>query len=190
MGAIEWPPHLPRTPSPERDSGSDFKVSLARAFRDLEKQLDLIGVENFEYVFDAPSRQKDGRPYANASPDDPGFVLRWTKSGETYAVACDKFRSLRDNVRSVGLYVREKRKMGNRPVVTGRDEFDNLRLPAGDGSMTTDQPHEILGVSPDAPDDEVKAAYRRRVKTCHPDLGGSEETFSRVQRAYEEMING
>lgn len=41
-----------------------------------------------------------------------------------------------------------------------------------------------LGVSRDASEDEVKAAYREKVKDVHPDRGGSEEAFARVQRAY------
>lgn len=45
--------------------------------------------------------------------------------GEQYAGACDRFSRLRDNVRTVGLYVRKKRKMEQRPVVTGESELAN-----------------------------------------------------------------
>jgi len=41
-----------------------------------------------------------------------------------------------------------------------------------------------LGVSRDASVEEVKSAYREKVKDVHPDHGGSEEAFSRVQDAY------
>jgi hypothetical protein len=41
-----------------------------------------------------------------------------------------------------------------------------------------------LGVSPSATLDEVKAAYRRRVKETHPDQGGDEDEFKRVREAY------
>lgn len=41
-----------------------------------------------------------------------------------------------------------------------------------------------LGVSSDASPAEVKAAYRETVKDVHPDHGGSEEAFARVQDAY------
>lgn len=41
-----------------------------------------------------------------------------------------------------------------------------------------------LGVSRDASEDEVKSAYREKVKHVHPDRGGSEEAFARVQEAY------
>jgi len=50
-------------------------------------------------------------------------------------------------------------------------------------------PYEILGVRRDATDDQVKAAYRRRAKTTHPDSGGDPAAFSRVQKAYELLLD-
>ncbi|MDQ0559760.1 curved DNA-binding protein CbpA [Rhizobium mesoamericanum] len=50
-------------------------------------------------------------------------------------------------------------------------------------------PYEILGVRRDATDDQVKAAYRRRAKATHPDSGGDPEAFSRVQKAYELLLD-
>lgn len=41
-----------------------------------------------------------------------------------------------------------------------------------------------LGLPTDADADEVKEAYRDRVKQTHPDRGGDEATFRRVQEAY------
>nr|WP_283102372.1 J domain-containing protein [Haloplanus sp. XH21] len=41
-----------------------------------------------------------------------------------------------------------------------------------------------LGLSPTADADEVKAAYRRRVKDVHPDHGGDSEAFRRLREAY------
>jgi len=41
-----------------------------------------------------------------------------------------------------------------------------------------------LGVPAGATLDEVKAAYRRRVKETHPDQGGDEDEFKRVREAY------
>jgi hypothetical protein len=41
-----------------------------------------------------------------------------------------------------------------------------------------------LGVGADADGEEIRAAYRRRVKETHPDQGGDEEEFKRVREAY------
>lgn len=41
-----------------------------------------------------------------------------------------------------------------------------------------------LGLSPDASEDAVRAAYRERVKEVHPDHGGDIESFRRLREAY------
>lgn len=46
-------------------------------------------------------------------------------------------------------------------------------------------PYAVLGVNRDATPEQIKAAHRRRSKDTHPDTGGSEADFSRVQAAYE-----
>ncbi|WP_435333033.1 ferredoxin Fer [Haloarchaeobius sp. TZWWS8] len=50
-----------------------------------------------------------------------------------------------------------------------------------------DSPFEILHVDPDADEDEIRRAYRRRAKETHPDQGGSRREFQRVKEAYEEL---
>lgn len=44
---------------------------------------------------------------------------------------------------------------------------------------------DFLGVSRDADADEVQSAYREQVKELHPDQGGSEAEFKRLQEAYD-----
>jgi hypothetical protein len=41
-----------------------------------------------------------------------------------------------------------------------------------------------LGVAPGATADEIRRAYRERVKEVHPDHGGDEEEFRRLREAY------
>ena len=55
-------------------------------------------------------------------------------------------------------------------------------------------PYQVLGVSPDASDDEVKKAYRTLSRRYHPDTNvnnpnkaQAEEQFKKVQQAYEEI---
>ncbi|MFB6296873.1 MAG: ferredoxin Fer [Halobacteriales archaeon] len=53
-----------------------------------------------------------------------------------------------------------------------------------------DSPFETLGVDPDAGDEEIERAYRRRVKEVHPDQGGSAKAFRAVRAAYEALTSG
>ncbi|MFW5842846.1 MAG: DnaJ domain-containing protein, partial [Spirochaetota bacterium] len=50
-------------------------------------------------------------------------------------------------------------------------------------------PFEVLGVDSEADDEEIRKAYRRLAKQEHPDTAGSggEESFRRVNDAYEEI---
>lgn len=53
-----------------------------------------------------------------------------------------------------------------------------------------ESPFEVLGVDPDADPADVKQAYWDRVKTAHPDQGGTVDEFQLVQEAFEAIENG
>lgn len=46
-------------------------------------------------------------------------------------------------------------------------------------------PFDILGVSIDASEDEVKSAYKKRAWDAHPDHGGNNEEMAKVNAAFE-----
>ena len=67
--------------------------------------------------------------------------------------------------------------------------------------MMTKNPYDVLGVSPNASDDEIKRAYRDLTRKYHPDANVNnpladlaEEKFKEVQEAYDiimrERANG
>ena len=195
-GEVGWPSQFERTPPVERSRTSKFSVTFHDALEDIGQELDRVGADDWRVSTAAPHRKSDGLPYADANPDDPAVVIRWSKDGQQYAVACDYYDDWRDNCRAIGLYIREKRKMVDRPVTTGQSEFATARLPSGNedamvaaGSGEDDlEPHEVLEVSPDAEPAVVKAAARQKKKTAHPDQGGSREELQRVMQAQEAML--
>ncbi|WP_051609745.1 DnaJ domain-containing protein [Terasakiella pusilla] len=56
--------------------------------------------------------------------------------------------------------------------------------------MTRQEALDILGLEPDACEAEIKAAYYRKIKEVHPDLGGSDELAARINRAKEVLLKG
>ena len=58
--------------------------------------------------------------------------------------------------------------------------------------MVTD-PYKVLGISRDATEDEIKKAYRKRAKECHPDLHPddphAQEKMNEVNEAYDMLKN-
>ena len=56
-----------------------------------------------------------------------------------------------------------------------------------------EDPYKVLGVSPDASDEEIKRAYRRLAKQYHPDLNPGDETAAKkmqqINAAYEQIKN-
>jgi len=59
------------------------------------------------------------------------------------------------------------------------------------GAETMGDLYELLGVSPDASDEEIKRAYRRRAREYHPDANGGdparEAKFKEISFAYEVL---
>ena len=196
-GEIDWPVWADRTPASDRERTSKFSVTKSQAIKDIRRELESrLGVDDWRLSTASPHRKKDGMPYADHTPDDPGAVVRWSMDGDQYCVAADEYDDVRDNIRAIGLYIEEKRKMSNRPVHTGQDEFATARLPGGDddvivaddGGVGVEDPYEVLGVTPDAPESVVKAAADERIKETHPDQGGDPEEFQRVHRAREMVL--
>lgn len=58
----------------------------------------------------------------------------------------------------------------------------------------SNDPYKVLGVSPDASEEEITKAYRRLAKKYHPDLNPGDETaaekMSEVNAAYDKIKNG
>lgn len=53
---------------------------------------------------------------------------------------------------------------------------------------TESNPYEVLCIMPEAPIEIIQAAYKALAKKNHPDTGGSDESFRRIEEAYRKIL--
>ena len=205
---IDWPEGYPRTSPEEREPyPGNITVGHRESFKSIDEELSRWGATLQRIEFAAPEYVNDSRiPHKSADPADPGVVAYFRRDTEAadvgYAIACDRWSSLRDNARAIALYARRKRLAERCGVTTADSEFDTARLPPGDadgddqvvvagGRVETRPAHEVLGVAPEAPAPAVKGAFRELVKEAHGDQGGSDEWgVSELKRARDDLLGG
>lgn len=130
-----------------------------------------------------------------------GFTVRPTPHNSLFCLPCLSSRSL--------LYLQNKAKLstpscrysyggGFSLILSGPNVFapifKNRRRYSHTLSRASrrESPYEVLGVSPSAPPDEIKRAYRKLALKYHPDVNketNAQEKFMRIKHAYNTLLN-
>lgn len=178
---LTWPPGWQRTPAHRRKAFS-YKVSETKARDALLRSLKLLGARNVVVSTNIELRL-DGLPYANRrTPDDVGVAVYWTRKGREEVIACDSWKTIRENYRAIGLAVDALRQLER--AFTG---FAALPAP------TTTRPRawrEVFGFEISIiVRADIEARFRELVKERHPDHGGSDEAFRELVEAKLQAID-
>jgi DnaJ-domain-containing protein 1 len=111
--------------------------------------------------------------------------------GATDRGDADRRSRARETARGPAGRERRGRGAGRRAGDTRRGARTRTTPPVEQPTLSHEEACRILGVSPDADQDTVKAAYREQVKRTHPDTAaGDEQAFKRLNRAYERLKQG
>lgn len=179
---LVWPDGWPRAP---RRDGSPYKVSREQAVSHLLHELKLAGARNVVLSTNVPLR-RDGLPYADTrEPLDPGAAVYWDdKQGHPMAMANDGWRTVRENIRALGLaieHIRGLERTGSKAILE-RAYSGYARLPAGESTRW----HDVLGVPVGSCRAVIDARYRELARVNHPDHGGDSGKMARINAAYRE----
>lgn len=178
---LAWPLGWKRS---ERCEAARFQTPLRAAASGLIDELRLLGAENVVVTSNGKTGKYSGLLADQKRIADPAVAVYFTLDGEEQAFPCDRWCLLEDNVRAIGLTVAALRGIGRwgagEMVSAAFRGFAALPEPAGDGWWT------VLGVERSATREQIDAAYRARAKETHPDIGGSNEEWLGIVRAYDE----
>jgi hypothetical protein len=182
---LAWPQGYPRT---ERTRSSQFQVSMAVARDHLLDELTRLKARGVVISTNIETYERGGRriPYANRTVEDTGVAVYFEWQGEQHVLACDKWKTVAENVRALGLSVAAMRgldRWGATEIL--KRAFTGFKALPQTGSGWAWW--EVLGVAKDAPRELVERAYRIAAQKAHPDKPtGSRADWDRLQEAYRQ----
>jgi hypothetical protein len=87
-----------------------FKVDYDKAERELARELELLGATS-AYISTDQELRMDGRPRRDRQPGSSAVAVYFVRKGQQLCIPCDKFYSVRDNLRAIGLTLQNIRQM-------------------------------------------------------------------------------
>ncbi|QUT04013.1 DnaJ domain-containing protein [Sphingobium phenoxybenzoativorans] len=173
---LQWPDGLPRT---ERKATSQFKTGLSTALKNVKGALEAFARDSGRAVTDIVLSSNVGG-LALETPKDTGVAAWFTWDGEQRCIAVDRYPKPEDNLQAIYHILEARRteiRHGGLHIV--RQTFKGFTaLPAPEPW------HDVLGVSHEATNDQINAAFNALAKKAHPDMpGGSADWMARLNAA-------
>lgn len=191
-GALAWPSGQPRHAAetrlfaPWRADG--VPITLPRAIERLTTQLRLLDARTPILHTNVPLRRDElpSREHTKHSPHDAGAACYFALSGRPMVLACDRWATVAGNIAGIASHIQALRGMERWGVGTIEQAFAGYAaLPppaADDWTRILDKPEDLA---------EAEATYRRKMRTAHPDAGGSEAAAAllnlAIARARKEL---
>lgn len=176
---LTWPQQFPRAKA--RESGK-FKTTLAGALKNVQNSLALFAKDS--------GKKLDGLTISSnvtlgvTKPQDPGVSVWFTWDGLQVCIAVDRYATVEGNLQAIHHIIEARRvELRHGTLALVRASFSGfLALPA---SINREW-WVVLGVSKDASQEQIKAAYRKKSAENHPDRGGNDAAMAEINLAYQE----
>ena len=185
---LEWPLEWPRTKAENRKT-SAYKVRFESAYRYLMNELEHISDNKIAYITSDMRINAKKVPFADQSKNiDPGIAVYFEYKKEKFVLACDKWKTSRENMRALTLTISALRQLER----TGVSELLNKAM-TGFKQLPSNIENQkapwylVLEVGQHATFEEVERAYKRMRQISHPDKGGNKHWFIGVEEAWREF---
>lgn len=196
---LAWPAGRPRTPAADRKRApfnrksqkpgqswvSTDSLTVADALKRLDAELGRLGAI-YPLLSSNLETRLDGRPRSDkGQPSDPGVCAYFTLNGKPFALACDRYDRVADNIAALAAHVEATRAIARHGVASASETLRAFEaLPAPPSAW------ELLGLSPPASRTQVEAAYRAKAKKAHPDRpGGSHDRMAALSAARDTALS-
>lgn len=183
---LAWPEGWKRTKF--RTSHSRFKTTFVDARSKLFKQLDLLGA-HYAVVSSWLPLRNDGMPRADQARmkiEDPGVAVYFQLRKRPMVMARDEYTTVHDNLRSIGIAIEHLRGLERHGGATMMERaFEGFAAlpPPSNGDFPW---YTVLKLTLPTTMEEARRAYLREAKSAHPDQGGNNVWFQRVNTAWEQ----
>lgn len=195
---LTWPAHRPRKPAFARKAGkfsADGRaITVAAAVDRLDGELSRLGAI-YPVLSTNIELRLDGRPRSGqGNPADPGACVYFSLKGKPFALACDTYSDVAQNIAALAAHLDATRAIERHGVASAAETleaFSALPPPTGATPETTRGWREILGFAANfptgyAPEDAlvlIGVRYRERAPKAHPDNGGSAAAMAELNAA-------
>jgi hypothetical protein len=182
---LAWPAGRARTPWAKRikgdfkmtEDGKEKRLTIEAAFNRVEVQVDRLG-GIYPLLSSNLELRLDGRPRADrAPPQDPGVCLYFQLKEKPYAMACDTYDTVAQNIAALAAHIEAVRRIERYRVASAAETlqaFQALPPPPPGGSVIVGAApappwHVVLEVARTASESAVQAVFRAKLKEAQGD---------------------
>lgn len=197
---LAWPAHRPRRPAHRRQPGR-FKangadISIAAAMDRVEGEIHRLGGINALLSSNLDLRL-DGRPRSGqAEPADPGVCLYFTLKGEPFALACDTYRRVAQNIAALAAHLDATRAVTRHGVASAAETLQAFSALPPPSAPVARSCWAVLDLTRDAvmalPANvraaAINEAWRGLSREKHPDAGGDQAAQAELNAARAEAL--
>lgn len=179
---LAWPAHKPRLRASERKVGQ-FKrysqdLTIAQGATRLEAEVERLGGQ-YLLISSNVEVTLSGRPRSGGkAPTDPGVCVYFHLKETPYALACDRYTTVADNLAAIAAHIAATRAITRHGVASAAETLQAFQaLPPPSGQPAPARPWwETFGIMRNHADaDTVNALYRIKAKAIANDAAALTE---------------